>query len=377
MSIILSDLFTSTQSIYKLKLLAGEDGLNTPINWVQFTEDSETTHFLRGGELIITTGLSSKSDHWLFDFIFNLIKQKTGGLIINTGHYIFSDSISAEVINLCNKNHFPLFIMPWKIHLSDIMQDYNHKIFMQTNQDDRTIMAFYRLLFHPDNLETSIDTLNSLGYKTTASYQVIVTDKLETPSTTEILLRKTAQKQFLLKTEEHYIFIMQDASLLSLTDEIINFNKHSLSNSGHLISFGIGDITNCLFTLHLSYERALFALKVAQHQELNYKCFDDLGMFKVFYSVENKELLTAMYKDRLAVLENYDLAGNTNLTEILRLYLDNDGSIQAVAEATFTHCNTINYRMKKIRQLLKNDIISMAEKFDLYTAFLIKDFLSF
>jgi len=376
MSIILSDLFTITKSLYKLKLIAGEDGLSMPINWVQFTEDIETTNFFRGGELIITTGMSSKSENWLFDFISNLIKQKTGGLIINTGHYILSDSISAEVINLCNQNHFPLFIMPWKIHLSDIMQDYNNKIFMQSNQEDRTTMAFQRLLFHSDNLETSIDTLNSLGYETTSSYRVIVVANLETPSMAGNFLRKTAKKQYLFKKEDHFILILQDSPLTSVTDELESFNQQYLSNFGHPVSFGIGDMKTSLFTLHLSYERALFALKAAQQQQVNQLCFDDLGMFKVFFSVENKNLLSEMYNDRLGVLENYDLKSNTNLTEILRLYIDNDGSIQAVADASFTHRNTINYRMKKIRQLLNSDITSMEEKFDLHTAFLIKDFLA-
>lgn len=57
-------------------------------------------------------------------------------------------------------------------------------------------------------------------------------------------------------------------------------------------------------------------------------------------------------------------------------YINYDGSIQAVADATFTHRNTINYRMKKIRRILKLDISSMKEKSDLYTAFLIRDFLA-
>ncbi|KNZ40201.1 PucR family transcriptional regulator [Acetobacterium bakii] len=376
MSIILSDLFIITKSLYKLKLVAGSDGINTPINWVQFTEDIETTNFFRGGELIITTGMSSKSDNWLFDFVTNLIKQKTCGLIINTGHYIFSDSISMEVINLCDQNHFPLFIMPWKIHLSDIMQDYNHRIFMQSNQEDRTTRAFQQLLFHPDNLETSIDTLNSLGYETTSSYRIIVAKNLGNPSIVSTYLSKAAKKYNLFKTEDHIILIVQDASEKTITDALISINKYCFLNSGHRASFGIGDIANSLFTLNMSYERALFALKAAQQQQLDQLCFNDLGMFKVFFSVRDKTLLEAIYHERLGVLENYDLTSHTNLTEILRLYLDNDGSIQAVADASFTHRNTINYRMKKIRQLLKINITSMDEKFDLYTAFLIRDFLA-
>ena len=130
MSILLADLFHATQKTYQLQLLAGTAGLNTAIDWVQFTEDSATTDFLKGGELIITTGMSAASETWLYDFITLLIAQKSAGLILNTGRYLFVETIPTVVIGLCNQHHFPLFAMPWKIPLATIMQDYGNRIFM-------------------------------------------------------------------------------------------------------------------------------------------------------------------------------------------------------------------------------------------------------
>lgn len=82
MSIALSELYLSTKTQYQLNLIAGEKGLFSPINWVQFNEDINTINFLKGGELIITTGMSKNSDQWLSDFVKKLITQKTSGLII-------------------------------------------------------------------------------------------------------------------------------------------------------------------------------------------------------------------------------------------------------------------------------------------------------
>lgn len=376
MSIILADLFHSTQKNYQLQLIAGEAGLNTPIHWVQFTEDIATTHFLKGGELIITTGMSADSDIWLYDFIIRLIDQKTCGLILNTGRYLFANAFSEDVIALCTKHQFPLFAMPWKIHLATIMQDYCNRIFMQSYQEDRTTMAFQRLLLHPDEPESSLDTLNSLGYETTTPYLVMVCQASKIPTGLIEQLRKYGTRSYHFRLREVFVFIFQnpqDNALSQALDEALrNLTPELLSQ----ICFGIGELTDALTKIHRSYEQALFALKAAQKQHLNQLNFNDLGLFKVFFAVPDKDILVAIASDSLNLLEEYDTHSQSNLIDTLRLYLEHDGSIQAVAVATFTHRNTINYRMKKTRQLLKMDLTSAEEKFRLYLAFQIKDYLA-
>jgi len=376
MSIILADLFDSTKKNYQLQLIAGEAGLNTPIHWVQFTEDIATTHFLKGGELIITTGMSADSDIWLYDFITRLIDQKTCGLILNTGRYLFANAFSEDVIALCTQHQFPLFAMPWKIHLATIMQDYCNRIFMQSYQEDRTTMAFQRLLLHPDEPESSLDTLNSLGYETTTPYLVMVCQASKIPTGLIEQLRKYATRSYHFRLREVFVFIFQnpqDNALSQALDEALrNLTPELLSQ----ICFGIGDLTDALSKIHHSYEQALFALKAAQKQHLNQLNFNDLGLFKVFFAVPDKDILVTIASDSLNLLEEYDTHSQSNLIDTLRLYLEHDGSIQAVAVATFTHRNTINYRMKKIHQLLKMDLTSTEEKFRLYLAFQIKDYLA-
>jgi DNA-binding PucR family transcriptional regulator len=92
--------------------------------------------------------------------------------------------------------------------------------------------------------------------------------------------------------------------------------------------------------------------------------------------VPDPAILAALADDSLSRLEAHDARSQSSLTATLRLYLEHDGSIQAVADASFTHRNTINYRMKKIRQLLKMDLLTMEEKFNLRLAFMIKDYLA-
>lgn len=372
MSIILADLFHATQTTYQLQLLAGATGLNTPIDWVQFTEDSATTDFLKGGELIITTGMSCDSEAWLYDFITRLIAQKSAGLILNTGRYLFVETISAAVITLCNEHHFPLFAMPWKIHLATIMQDYGNRLFTQSYQEDRTTMAFSRLLLHPGEPETSIDTLNSLGYENDLGYLVMVATAAALPARLSRQLRQLAPRCYHFRLGENTVVIVANPDGDALTQAIADFPADPTTP----LCFGGGEPSDSLLTLYRSYQQALFALKVAQKQGQQLARFKDLGLFKIFFAVPDPAILAALADDSLSRLEAQDPRGQSVLMETLRLYLEYDGSIQAVADASFTHRNTINYRIKKIRQILNMDLVTMDEKFQLQLAFLIRDYLT-
>lgn len=376
MAIILADLFNTTQKTYQLQLLAGATGLNTPIDWVQFTEDSATTDFLKGGELIITTGMSCDSDSWLFDFITRLIARNSAGLILNTGRYLFVDAISTAVIALCDEHQFPLFAMPWKIHLAAIMQDYGNRLFTQSYQEDRTTMAFSRLLLHPDAPEAAIDTLNSLGYESDLGYQVMVCSAPEIPARLTAQLRQVAPRCYHFRLRDVFVFIFQNPDSAALQAATTDVAARSIDPPADPVYLGLGAPTATLTDLHSSYQQGLFALKIARQQNLRLCRFDDLGLYKLFFAVPDPAILAALADDNLNRLEAHDASSQSHLIETLRLYLEHDGSIQAVADASFTHRNTINYRMKKIRQLLNMELVTMEEKFNLRLAFLIKDYLS-
>ncbi|HEX3012487.1 MAG TPA: PucR family transcriptional regulator ligand-binding domain-containing protein, partial [Syntrophomonadaceae bacterium] len=132
MKLILSDLYYLYKEKYHFSLVAGNEGLTGNLAWVYVSEDILTTNFLRGGELVVTTGLSANQDKdWLYKFVKALISRQCCGLIINTGNYISPKNISDDVIEHCNRYNFPLITMPWDVHISDVMNDYYNEIFIR------------------------------------------------------------------------------------------------------------------------------------------------------------------------------------------------------------------------------------------------------
>ena len=71
-----------------LNLLTDSVSLNKKITWVYLLDDVNNSSFVRGGELIITTGLTTKNTKKL-DYLINEAYTKGAcGVIINTGMYI-------------------------------------------------------------------------------------------------------------------------------------------------------------------------------------------------------------------------------------------------------------------------------------------------
>ena len=64
----------------------------------------------------------------------------------------------------------------------------------------------------------------------------------------------------------------------------------------------------------------------------------------------------------LKPLTEYDEQHNADYVETLECYLNNGGSVKAVAEEMFIHRNTILYRMTNIKNLLNCSLESSEDR---------------
>ena len=380
MSITLHDLYHQSQSKYKLKLIAGEAGLKNVVSWAQFTEDIMTVNFLKGSELILTTGLNANNTKWIYEFVKELISQKSAGLIINVGNYIVEDDINEEIKELCNKNGFPLLLMPWEIRLSDIMQDYCSQILRDSKDQDNITMVLKEIIFHPDNASSYYNELNTYGFYQNEAYCIMVVyfnnikeldDKSKSIfiNITNILNKEALNYHMYIDGKMIFIIMHQ------IDKQILKRAVDSLEKYQPITRIGIGDICDNIYSIALSYHQAVSALNVAKYNDIRKCYFESLGIYRILSFVSDLGILEKIYKESLNIIEEYDEKRGSNLLETLELYVRYDTSIQMVAEKTFTHRNTVNYRVKKIKELLDDDINTMEAKYKLQTAFYIKNYL--
>lgn len=100
--------------------------------------------------------------------------------------------------------------------------------------------------------------------------------------------------------------------------------------------------------------------------------FDNMGIHRLLYSVADVSLLSEMGDMALKPLLDYDAKHNSNYVETLEWYLKYNGSIQAVAEAMYTHRNTVIYRISNIKKLLQCELDTTEERLIYQIAYFIR-----
>lgn len=388
MAISLKDIFQDTKKTFKLELLAGKEGLGNTISWVHLIEDVSTTDFIRGNELIITTGLGMNHEYWLDKFIEDLVHQHAVGLVVNVGMYI--KTIPKHTLDYCNQHNFPLFIMPWEVHLVDIMQTYCNRIMgsEQTEMSESTLLL--NAILSPENKDAYESSLKQLGYELNGSFCTLVIHpdkellgkdrdivlKSISIATRNIMNRYAVQFHILNYNQELYLILHNTSKerLVTYTKKLSSAFKKDYST--YQLKIGVGPIICGIENLNKSFHRckAVFAINKIPMKEILF--YDDIGVNKVLLAVDDPLVLRELYEETLGILEHYDKTHNSDYLETLRLYLEYNCSVQGVADHTFTHRNTVNYRIRKMKEMLHTNFDNMEDMFRYQLAFYIKNLIS-
>ncbi|MGB8454146.1 MAG: PucR family transcriptional regulator [Anaerocolumna sp.] len=385
MAITLSRLFANSEKNYNIKMIAGGRGMKNLVRWVHMVEDSEVPGFLHGNELILTTGIANNGNDWIVNFVKSLRKHGAIGLVINLGPYI--REVPKTLIHYCDENEFPLFIVPWEIHLIDVTFDFCHRIIANEENETSIAQAFRNLIFSPENQEAYVKTLERRGFHNKGEYTLMIVQasrnqKLITGDEWHTIqfgvqsVLKNIDKPICIFDQENYLVMVGfgvNSSQMEAYAMIIN--DQLFDNSDHVIvHVGISDTVIGYNELRVCYKQAVTASNTAKIQERQILKYLDTGIYKLIYAVDDANVLKRYVLDTINKISEYDSMHNTDYVLTLKHYLESNGSIQKISNQMNVHRNTINYKMKSIRENfgLKLDYSDIAR---LWLAFNIKDII--
>ncbi len=352
----LKELFKQSTTKYHLELIAGESGIHKTVKWIYLLEDLNNISFIRGGELVITTGLANTYDNWLEDFFYSLEGKNISGIILNTGKYI--NQVPEILIEYCNRKNIPVFTMPWAVHIADIMQDCCNKLIKEQQEEDYLRNAFAGAMFNNTVDNTFIYQYDTNKQNVYFPFGIIALKNF--PQEILAMGFNQLEQKYLILTRNNIqyavLYPITETNLTSVTDYL-----HKLINTEN-VNCGISTIgqnINDLFSKRIEADKALKAA-VAQNKSC---CFyKDLGLYQIVLGISEHSILDNLHTRYLKTIINYDEKHNSNYLEILRYYIEFNSSVQQVADRTFTHRNTINYRINKIKEMLNSDLSSMEER---------------
>lgn len=387
-------------SLKKLKLIAGEKGLDKLIEWVYiaecFEDPIENIQWLKGSELIIITGRSIKDKSNLIEEIIKSISENKGkGLIVNVGKYI--KEISNEARKLADELEVPLFELPWDVRLVEVSQEVCRAIVLSYVEENSVTHFLSNILFGDGALdENVIEKAAYFGYDLSGDCFVC---NIDIDNFREYIDNKKIKDTFRKNEIKNYCGkIIQDSlednnlkvPIIHKDDSVIilcksdKINNRKLENAlteikalikshieGMTVSIGIGNTYSNLSMMKNSLKESQWALntikiKGLKDETIRYK---DIGVYSLLFNINNKEVLEEYYKSTLGSIIEYDKINDSDLTGTLETYLEKNCNVTITAEALFIHRNTLKYRLRKIEELLNCDLHNFKHCSNLKIAF--------
>lgn len=386
----------------EIRLLAGAKGLNNVIRWTHVLESSEVIQFLQGNELTFLTGVHIGSDeNELVSVIERLAAQHVAGLVVNTGKYIVA--VPDKAIEKADELGLPLFEIPWEVHLVDITKLIGAAIIENDMEEKSTSYLLEKILMaEPKNMIDYQRTAEFYGYSLSGPLRIAnvefinlqqyaerngepanyVNYQNQIKHLVERVLESYSKKCLSMWKGNNLIFIVPVEPLHE--NEQVGTIAHNIRDriesqmSGLSVRMGLGGFYEGIDKLKKSYAEAQLALKLSKDNGgRTYVLYRNAGIYKFLNKLNDKKAMIDFYEETLGVLIRYDEEKNTEFTETLRVYLEEGENTSNVIQRLYIHRNTLQYRLRRIEEILQQSLKNSEEKINLQIAFKIQKFLSY
>lgn len=368
--------------------IAGQAGLERRVRWVHMVENEDSTTFLEGQDIAVITGIGLGESLTLMNLIRTLRGSHASGVIVNLGPYI--QQIPQDVIEYCDQYALPLFTIPWKQHVAQLIRIFSRAISLADLKELAINTAFQNAIFSPERKELYEISLTERGIKPDFSFHVCSVYFSESSHDFSFLESTSLHLQIALEQlqyQNYAIFPYDDVILIICWNWEKETIKSLAKDISHILNkylhqkkdwyIGIGKRTGSLSCLHKSYNQAI-EIQNLQYRHIiprDHYYFEELGVYYLLMSIDSKEVLSDYYQKTLAPLISHDSAKEIQLLELLKYYLENNGSVQKTAEHFYVHRNSVNYRLNQIQELLDVNLSDLDTRIQLKLAFMVRDML--
>ncbi len=107
-------------------LAAGSGGVERTVSWVHVGEVAVLGDFLKGGELILTTGVGLSTEQLRTRFLDGIIQAHAAGLVLELGKYF--PEVPRDLRDSADRQDFPILVFSDPVRFLELSQDINRLI---------------------------------------------------------------------------------------------------------------------------------------------------------------------------------------------------------------------------------------------------------
>jgi purine catabolism regulator len=354
-----------------LKLVCGEGSARTPVRWVHSTELEDPTPWLKGGELLLTTGLQLSTPQSQRDLIERLVEHDIAGLGFGTG--FAHKRLPPALLAAARKREFPLFEVPYELPFIAITERaFAHLLneryeMLQRNMVGDVLAEALTGHLYPEDLKARLRPFG-IGERI-AVLAFSLSDPAAAASTVErVLEREGVAKLVALRAgllcaviaaEEDERPVALARTVRAELQQRFGVVAAAASRSAptHLLRLSFHEARCALEAVRL---RNGDAPEVATHA--------DLGAFQLLLSLQDDDALVSYCRSVLGPIEQGEGEYGEELVRSLDAFIEHNGHWEKAASALYCHRHTLRYRIRRIEQLTGRDFSNARDRIEFWLA---------
>jgi PucR family transcriptional regulator, purine catabolism regulatory protein len=365
-----------------LDLASGQDAAGRHVRWVHSTELLDPTPWLRGGELLLTTGLQLDSARTQRELIERLSEHKIGGLGFGTG--FAHKRLPAALLAEARRRSFPLFEVPYELPFIAITErvfaqllDERYEMLQRSMAGDVLAEALTGRLY-PEELQTR---LRPFGIGEQAAVLAFVPpDPAAAAPLVERALAREPIAGSLVAIRAGLLCAVVDGGPPTSGPSSGEFDPIVLARRvrGELAA-RVGEVRASAsrvaptHALRLSFHEARCALEAVRLQNGNgsgevVASYADLGAFQLLLSLQDDDALLSYCRGVLGPVEAGEGEYGDELLRSLDVFIEHNGHWEKAANALYCHRHTLRYRIRRVEQLTGRDFSNARDRIEFWLA---------
>ena len=348
------------QNIHRLRLIAGQDGLErTVTEAVLFEYDPSRVQlpdFYRG-DLVVTTLAYARGDAKLVAHSLQaLMNQGIAGLMVKTAYF---SELPQAVITLANRLGTPVFLFDDTyieeviLQVTDLIHGKRH--FAGFEQDVDALMRGDLTEEQTRERARRIDPLGQSSYRIYAvspkERMITLDDKLYALMETDA---DAAHRCMFIEWRRMMLALCREEDGLSAQEALTRFGD-LLTRAGvdrQSVVIGQSDLREARAQMGASLCEAVYAARAAKLCGKAELAAHELGLYAYLFPMSENPFVCDRCRRVLSAIREYDAQNHTNLEQTALVYVKENMEIAAAAKVLFQHPNTVRYRLSKIQRII-------------------------
>jgi DNA-binding PucR family transcriptional regulator len=357
-----------------LELFSGRSSAKAHVRWVHITELVDPTPWLKGGELLLTTGIQLKGPKVQHELVQRLAEHEIAGLGFGTG--FAHKKVPVALVNAARKLDFPVFEVPYELPFIAITErvfaqlvDERYELLQRSMAGDVLAEALTGNLY-PEELQAK---LHPFGIGEQAA---VLAFAMPDPAIGAPLLERALERAGV-----HSLVAIR-AGLLCAVIDIDGVDPDPIELAGRArteLQARLGEVRAAAsrpaatHSLRLSFHEARCALEAARLRNGDASqgvvaSYKDLGAFQLLLSLQDDDALMSYCRGVLGPVEQGEGEYGDELLRSLDVFIENNGHWEKAAGALYCHRHTLRYRIRRVEQLTGRDFSSARDRIEFWLA---------